>query len=276
MKPLCRPLYPLVRRLAVTLAAVAFAVPTAAQGADAVLRDFQLTGDWVLEIAGKPAKNAEIYFSQRVPAFLIVAPDLASPTLLMPRERSANTVSFMKLAKRGSAIDLLADAEVTPVGRLTPEGDVVRFNVDGKALVLKPRPHLLGSHDLAGMLGYSPEYRRKAEAYKPDAAALATLKAARQPVKVRVYFGTWCPFCSQHVPHLLRVAEELAGSRVSFEFYGMPQGQAFSSDPAAKRDDVHGVPTGIVYVGGKEVGRIEGGEWAKPEQTLREIVTKRG
>jgi hypothetical protein len=36
------------------------------------------------------------------------------------------------------------------------------------------------------------------------------------------------------------------------------------------------VPTGIVYVGGKEVGRIEGGEWSKPEQALREIVTKRG
>jgi thiol-disulfide isomerase/thioredoxin len=267
---------PILRRAAITLAAVAVAVPAAAQGADAVLRDFQLTGDWVLEIAGKPAKNAEIYLSQRVPAFLIVAPELASPTLLVPRERTVNTVSFMKLAKRGSTIDILADAVVTPVGRITPEGEEVRFAVDGKALVMKPRPHLLGRHDLSGMLGYSPEYRRKAEAYKPDATALATLKAAKQPVKVRVYFGSWCPFCSQHVPHLLRVAEELEGSRVSFEFYGLPQGEAFAKDPVAKRDDVHGVPTGIVYVGGKEVGRIEGGEWAKPEQTLREIVTSRG
>jgi thiol-disulfide isomerase/thioredoxin len=267
---------PILRRVAVTLAVLAVAVPAAAQGADAVLRDFQLTGDWVLEVGGKSAANAEIYLSQRVPAFLIVAPELASPTLLVPRERTVNTVSFMKLAKRGAAIDILADAEITPVGRLVPDGEEVRFTVDGKALVMKPRPHLLGRHDLSGMLGYSPDYRRKAEAYKPDATALATLKAAKQPVKVRVYFGSWCPFCSQHVPHLLRVAEELEGSRVSFEFYGMPQGQGFSSDPAAKRDDVHSVPTGIVYVGGKEVGRIEGGEWSKPEQTLREIVSKRG
>lgn len=273
MKPLS---LPVLRRVVVALAAVAVAVPAAAQGADAVLRDFQLTGDWVIEVGGKPAKNAEIYFSQRVPGYLIVAPELASPTLLLPRERTVNTVSFMKLAKRGGAIDVLADAEVTPVGRMVPEGEAARFSVDGKTFVMKPRPHLLGSNDLAGMLGYSPEYRRKAAAYKPDAAALAALKAAKQPVKVRVYFGSWCPYCSQHVPHLLRVAEELRGSRVSFEFYGLPQGPAFATDPAAKRDDVHGVPTGIVYVGGREAGRIEGGEWVKPEQTLREIVGSRG
>lgn len=267
---------PILRRVAATLAAAAFAVPAAAQGADAVLRDFQLTGDWVVEIAGKPATKAEVYLSQRVPAFLIVTPELASPTILVPREQTVNTVSFMKLAKRGTTVDVLADAEVTPVGRVTLAGEEVRFRVDGKSVVMKPRPHLLGDQNLAGMLDYSPDYRRKASAYEPDAAALAALKASRQPVRVRVYFGSWCPFCSQHVPSLLRVAEELAGSRVSFEFYGLPQGQAFAADARAKRDDVHSVPTGIVYVGGKEAGRIEGGEWAKPEQTLREIVGKRG
>lgn len=268
--------HPLLRRAAVLLAAAAFTVPAAAQGADAVLRDFQLTGDWVVEIAGQPAAKAEVYLSQRVPAFLIVTPELSSPTLLVPREQTVNTVSFMKLAKRGTTVDVLADAEVTPVGRVTLDGEEVRFRVDGKAVVMKPRPHLLGDQTVAGMLDHSPDYRRKASAYKPDTAALAALKSSPQPVRVRVYFGSWCPFCGQHVPSLLRVAEELRGSRVSFEFYGLPQGQAFASDAMAKRDDVHSVPTGIVYVGGKEVGRIEGGEWSKPEQTLRQIVGARG
>jgi thiol-disulfide isomerase/thioredoxin len=264
---------PALRRTAAMLVVLAAAVPAAAQNVDAVLRDFELTGDFVVEIAGQSAPKAEVYFSRRVPAYLVVAPELASPTLLVPREQTANTVSFMKLAKRGSTIDLLADAELTPVGRLTFQGDTVGFRVDGKAVTLKPRPHLLGTQDLAGMFDYSPDYRRKATAYSPDASALSALKGAKQPVKVRVYFGSWCPFCSQHVPHLLKVAEELRGSRVSFEFYGLPQGQAFATDAAAQRDDVHSVPTGIVYVGGKEAGRIEGGEWAKPEQALREIVT---
>ncbi|HEX2164581.1 MAG TPA: thioredoxin family protein [Thermoanaerobaculia bacterium] len=269
MKPIA---HPLLRFAVAALAALAVAVPAAAQGADAVLRDFQLTGDWVLELGGAPAPKAEIYFSQRVPAFLIVAPDLSSPTLVVPRERSVNTVSFMKLAKRGSTIDVLADAQVTRVGAFTQDGDGVRFAIDGKTAVLRPRPHLLGTQDLAGMLEHSPDYRRKAAAYTPDATALAALKGVAAPVKVRVYFGSWCPFCSQHVPHLLRVAEELEGSRVAFEFYGLPQGEGFAKDPAAQRDDVHAVPTGIVYVGGKEAGRIEGGEWSKPEQALREIV----
>lgn len=261
-----------LRRVLVTLAALAVAVPAAAQGADAVLRDFLLNGDWALEIGGEPASKAEIYFASGVPAFLIIAPELASPTLILPRERSVNTVSFMKLAKRGSTIDILADAAVEPVGRFTNEGDEVRFTVGGKAAVMKPRPDLLGRQDLDGMLDYSPDYRRKAAAYQPDAAALAALKRQGPPVRVRVYFGSWCPYCSQHVPHLLRVAEELAGSRVSFEFYGLPEGQSFANDPSASRDGVHSVPTGIVYVGGKEAGRIEGGEWMKPEEALREIV----
>jgi thiol-disulfide isomerase/thioredoxin len=265
---------PRFRPVLVTLATLALltALPAAAQGADAVLRGFELTGDWVLEIGGKPAGKAELYFAKGVPAFLIVAPELSSPTLIVPRERTVNTVSFMKLAKRGNTIDILADAAVQPVARFVNEGDEVRFTLDGKSMVMKPRPHLLGSQNLASMLDYSPEYRRKAAAYRPDAAAWRRSRSRRQPVKVRVYFGTWCPFCSQHVPHLLRVAEELAGSKVSFEFYGMPQGQGFSNDPVAKRDDVHSVPTGIVYVGGKEAGRIEGGEWSKPEVTLRDIV----
>ena len=258
--------------LAVLALALLTALPAAAQGADAVLRGFELTGDWVIEVGGKRADKAELYFSSGVPAFLIVAPELSSPTLIVPRERTVNTVSFMKLAKRGNTIDILADAAVDPVARFVHEGDEVRFTLDGKSVVMKPRPHLLGRQNLAAMLDYSPEYRRKAAAYRPDAAALAALKKQAAPVKVRVYFGSWCPFCSQHVPHLLRVAEELAGSRVSFEFYGMPEGQSFSNDPAAKGDDVHSVPTGIVYVGGKEAGRIEGGEWSKPEVTLQEIV----
>ncbi|NJL30113.1 MAG: thioredoxin family protein [Thermoanaerobaculia bacterium] len=101
-------------------------------------------------------------------------------------------------------------------------------------------------------------------------AAVAALRAEQRDVKVRVYFGSWCPFCKDHVPLLLRVVEELKGSKIRFEFYGLPR--PFSGDAEATRDKVNGVPTGIVYVDGKEVGRLSTRGWQVPEVTLTELL----
>jgi thiol-disulfide isomerase/thioredoxin len=89
-------------------------------------------------------------------------------------------------------------------------------------------------------------------------------------VKITVFFGSWCPHCQQKVPIAMRLARELAGSKVKFDFYGLPHG--FSNDAQAQRYGVKAVPTGIVYVNGKEVGRISGDGWESPEATLRNLV----
>lgn len=247
-------------------------VAAQAQQADALLRDFQLTGDYVLVVDGEEKPEAEVYLAERVPAYLVVADSLASPTLLLPREQAVQTVSFMKVVtKRNGTADILADAELTPAGAFRMQGENVAFTVDGTQAALKPRPPLLGKQGLAEMLDYSPAYRRKAEVYEPDSAAVRALQNA-EDVRVRVYFGSWCNFCKQYVPRVLKVAEELEGSAVSFEFYGLPQG--FGDEPMAKKDDVHGVPTGIVYVDGKEIGRIEAADWQKPEAVLRRLVSE--
>ena len=260
------------RAAAVVALALSFAIPAAAQQADAVLREFKPSGDYVVVIGGEDAPKAELYQSEIVPGFLIIASQLSSPVLVLPRERSVQTVSFMKLLKRDNGfIDVLADAELTPLGAFQIRGEEVVFSADGRQVVLKQRPFLLGSQGLEDMLGYSPDYRRRAAAYTPDTGQLAGIKAAAKPVKVRVYFGSWCSFCTEYVPKMLSVAQKLEGSGVDFEFYGLPQG--FGDEPAAKRDDVHAVPTGIVYVGGREVGRLEARDWVNPEGTLHKLVS---
>jgi thiol-disulfide isomerase/thioredoxin len=268
-----QPIRTLAPRAAVVLAlAVVSVLPAAAQPADAVLRDFQPSGDYIVVIDGTEAPKAELYQSQVVPGFLIVANQLASPTLVLPREQSVQTVSFMKLIKRDDGvIDIGADAQLTPVGPFQVQGDGVLFTVDGKQVALRQRPFLLGLQQLGDMLAHSPDYRRKAAAYEPDAGVVKAIRDLDgKQVKVRVYFGSWCHFCKEYVPKMLRVAEQLEGSKIAFEFYGLPQG--FGDEPIAKRDDIHGVPTGIVYVGGKEVGRIESQQWTDPEGALRDIV----
>ncbi len=242
-----------------------------AQPVDAILKDFVPTGDYLLEIGGQPAPDAKVYQSERVPAILIVADQLASPTLLLPREGSVQTVSIMKLVERqDGTVDLLADTELTPRGAFQLDGDVVSFGLDGKRVRIKPRPDLLGFHDLDEMLAYSPEYRRGAASYQPDAAIVAALRRQPRPVRVKVYFGSWCPHCKHYLPFVLKVAEQLRGSDVDFQFYGLPRG--FGDEPAAKKDAVHAVPTAIVYVSGKEAGRIAGDDWNHPERSLRQIV----
>lgn len=74
---------------------------------------------------------------------------------------------------------------------------------------------------------------------------------------------------------LLRVEDELkgSGSKIQFEYYGLPQGPAMAKDPEAVRMGVNSVPTGFVYVNGKQVGRLAGEAWAAPEKALRDMLS---
>lgn len=261
--------------LAAAVAILACPPALAQPPADALLRDFKPTGDFVLEVEGQKAEGAEIYQSERIAAILVVTSKLPAPALLQPRAGTVETVSLMSLARRpDGTIDVLADADLAPAGRFSLEDENVRFSVGGKNAVLKPKPHLLGLHDAEDLLADKPEYARGARGYRPYEPSVEALKAIDKPVRVRVYFGSWCPACANWVPPLLKVVEQLEGSNVEFEFYGLPQG--FQGEPAAEADDVHGVPTAIVWVGGKEVGRLANAEaWKLPESTLVEILNGR-
>jgi hypothetical protein len=68
---------------------------------------------------------------------------------------------------------------------------------------------------------------------------------------------------------LLKVEDQLTGSKIRFEYYGMPRD---FNDPEAKRLSIKGVPTAIVYVNGRQVGRLEGQDWASPEASLTRLL----
>jgi thiol-disulfide isomerase/thioredoxin len=266
---------PRLLALAATLLAAAPAV-LQAQAVDNVLKGFQRTSDYVLVVDGKDVPAAEVYLAQQVPAYLVITTALPSPTLLSPRSGLAETVPIMKVAKRpDGSVDLLADADLKSQGNFQVVEDQVRFTVEGRKATLKPRPPLLGSHLGGDLKSFSPEYARGAKAYAPDKTAIAALRKVGQPVKVKVFFGSWCPHCKEHVPMLLRVEDELkgSGSKIQFEYYGLPQGPAMAKDPEAVRMGVNSVPTGFVYVNGKQVGRLAGEAWAAPEKALRDMLS---
>lgn len=262
--------------LAVAFAALMVGVVATGEAqmpADSVLRDFQPSGDYLLVLDGEEVPKAEVYRSQRAAAFLVLSSKIPTPVLISPRTGGVESVHLMKVAKRkDGSIDLLADATLSRLGSFTLDGEEVVFKIEGKEARLRPRPPLVGEQELEGLLAHSPEYRQGATAYNPDPQALGALRGQSRPVTVRVFFGSWCDHCKQHLPHLIKVEEELDGSEIDFDYYGLPRPPQAWDDAEVKRLKVKGVPTAIVYIGGKEAGRLFGNDWLRPESALSRII----
>ena len=260
---------------ALFIAALAATSVSRAQGApsDSVLRGFQPTGEFALLVDGIPVPKAEIYQNDGIPAILVMTSALPSPVLLTPRAGTVETVHIMKIAKQpNGSVDLLADAVLAPIGRFQMAGENVRFAYEGRKVSLNPKPPLTGLRQGAELKAHNPQYVRTASGYQPNGAAIASLKKEPKPVTVRVFFGSWCPHCRTHVPYILKVEDALKGSQVKFEYFGLPRPPEAWQHPEVKKLKVGGVPTGIVYVNGKEAGRITGEGWESPEVQLNRIV----
>lgn len=269
--------YAALPRLVRTLRAVALlaaaALPLAAQGGGASAPGFHRIDDYVLVLDGKPVKSAQMFQSEQPPAILIMSSSLPSPVVLRPPTKTVETVSLMKVAKQADGtVKLLPGSTLAQQGVFTYGNGEVAFLVDGRKAVLREKPSLLGPQTSAAIRAYSPSYGEGARVYQPDKASVATLKKAAAPVTVRVFFGSWCPHCQQSLPKLFRVEDELKGTKVRFEYFGVPK-KGMANVPEFKKLALDGVPSGVVYVNGREVGRILGGNaWETPEVTLSSIV----
>ncbi|MEE8278863.1 MAG: thioredoxin family protein [Thermoanaerobaculia bacterium] len=250
--------------------------PLVGQAAGGALSGFRPVG-YQFELDGETVADAAIYQSRAAGAFLILSSALPSPVLLRLREARVETVHLLKVdQKADGTIDLLPGPTLDSLGgfRVTADRRGITFDLAGRQAVMREKAPLLGAQDLEGLVSHSPDYRRTAEAYAPSGPILNKLRAEERGVKVSVYFGSWCPFCQQMVPRIMKVAEELAGSNIKVEFYGLPR--AISSDREASRLGIRGVPTAVVFVDGQEVGRISGQSWKVPELAINNILVNQG
>lgn len=258
---------------ALVLLAVSTASPAGGQGVpDPMFRGFELVGTYALSAGGERVPGAEIYQSERARAFLILSSDLDNPVLVNLRSRRVESVGFMSLARRGDGtIDVLADAEIRPLTSFQSGEDGVSFTLGGRELALTSRESLTGPRDAEDLTAYDPSYARGAESYEPNPNLVSQLKGHEQPVRVQVFFNSKCSVCKQMVPKIIKLEQALEGSGYEFDYYGAPDDY---QDPELEKKDVHGVPTGIVYVNGREVGRIVGGEWQMPELAIKNVLLR--
>lgn len=243
-----------------------------AQGADAVLRGFVPSGDFIFEYDNEELFDAEIYFSQSAVAYLIMTNKVDLPLMVSPRSQAVESVNLMKVVKKDDGtIDILADAMLSRIASFSLSGQEVVWAMDGKQCKLKPRPDLLGRHTAERMATYDPSYGFAASKYTPNPSALERLKKVSKDVKVVAYFGSWCPTCKRMIPNLIRVTQELDGSSpIKFEYYGLPK--PMSDDPISEKLNLPGVPTIVVLVNGEEAGRLNANDLVSPETSLSRLL----
>lgn len=247
------------------------ALPALAQQADSVFRDFEPTGELQLEIDGKVMDDAVIYRSQRAASYLVLGPKLKSPLLVNIRSQRVEQVSFLKVKKNSDGtVDLLADASFDPVGRFALGGQEVRFEIDGQQAALTPKPSLLGFQTPEALDKHNPAYGFKAKEYETKPDVIAQLAGFDGQARIRVYFGSWCPVCGRFVPRIMKVDEQLDNDKIEIEYYGLPS--PMRDDPITEEENVHGVPTVVVYRDGKEVGRLSGNELGSPETMFARLL----
>jgi thiol-disulfide isomerase/thioredoxin len=268
------------RRRWITTAALALlvsavSVPLRAQAIDALFQGFEPWGEWLLKIDGAEVPKAQIYRSQRSQSILVRSAALPAPVLLDVPGRSVSTLDPAQIAVHGDGtIDLLADAKLTPAGSFSMlPGGGAAFEVAGKHAELAQNPFLLGPHDGFELLDHDAHYHFLADRYEPDSAAIDKLRKEKRDVRVLTFFGSWCPHCREHVPLLLKTEEELSKSKIEFQYFGLPPAFWNTPEPEAKKYGVTGVPTSIVFVGGKEIGRIPNSGWAHPDVALAELLS---
>ncbi|MFQ5525858.1 MAG: thioredoxin family protein [Thermoanaerobaculia bacterium] len=259
--------------LALSVLAIGAAAPASAQSPRGeIQRGFELIDDFVVVVNGEDSPGARIYRSSQTSAILIMPEQVTDPPVLVwPRQRVVESLNFMKVQRlAGGFLEVKTDPVIATHDPFEVVGTNVVFKVADNELRLKPKPPLIGLYDADAMLEKSAVYARRAEAYEPSQEVLDRLGQTSSNVRVRIFFGTWCPACGQMVPRILNVAQRLEDTGLSFEFYGLPRG--FKGDTEAAKYGVHSVPTGVIFVEEREVGRIEGNDWRQPEAALWNLI----
>jgi thiol-disulfide isomerase/thioredoxin len=231
---------------------------------------FRQIGLYSLEIDGKPAPDAAFFHSQATGSIVIRTSMLPTLVELQPRGRILETYAPDAYHRNtNGTIDRLPRAKAILTSTFELVDSLPQFELDGRKVVVKDKAPLLGPQTAQDLVEHDPTYGLRGKLYQPTPEYIDALRQFPEPVTVRVFFGNWCSVCSELMPNVLRVEEELAGSKIRFEYYGIPRS---FDDAEAQRLQVKQLPTGIVFVGGQEVRRIVGHSWRFPDMSLRNAL----
>lgn len=255
------------------LAAVLLSLAAATLPAEGAAQPFLLSGKRVVRVGGTVDEAAKVYLGAGSPRALVLSPVLGAPVFVSAADKTATVIDAARVQSSPDDPDaVLVDAEgMTGGSPLSIQGLELRFQVDGKQVVLESKPlSITGVLTAAELLAAIPEYRHNARSYAPGKGDLRLLATLEQPTEIDVFFGTWCPHCEQNVPRLVRVDQELSGPALTFRYHALPERVA--DDPLARQYQIKAVPTALVRRGDQVLARIEGSSFLRPEAALSAVL----
>jgi len=213
--------------------------------------------DQRVEIDGKVSAEARLFTTQGRAAMLLLAPELDVPLVLQLDGRQVMMADRLAVQAGPSPEEVtLADTAIHgPPEPYAVNGDVVVLYHAAHRVAISRKAPIIGETTLPAILEHTPIYRKGMEEYTPSAEDVAFLHDFALPVRIRVFFGTWCPACKQTVPRFLKSMDLAANSGIAIEFTGVPT-PPFADYPPAKEMNIRGVPTFIVFAGKEEIGRV--------------------
>lgn len=120
------------------------------------------------------------------------------------------------------------------------------------------REILIGQIDLFGLKNpmFVKDWQTAQEEYSPDKMTVKELKKRFRKNKnlyLVVYFGSWCGDSREHLPHFVKLAQKTKLKKVSY--YALNRKKTLPKQDLTAFQ-IEYVPTFIVYINDKEIGRI--------------------
>jgi hypothetical protein len=137
------------------------------------------------------------------------------------------------------------------------EPSFLRLIILAAALV----PAFAGENEIVGPLTREilfekcPDWLAVTAAYQPKPDCLDKLRGLGREVKIEIYLGTWCSDSKAHVSEYFKVLEMANTPLVQTSCIGIPEDRSKRA-PFYQGKDIVKLPTFLVFVDGREVGRI--------------------
>ncbi len=92
--------------------------------------------------------------------------------------------------------------------------------------------------------------------YQPKPEAVETLKKTGDPVLIETYFGSWCSDSKAHVPALFKILDLADNPLLQVNYTAIPRDKAERSRFIPEGRAIDKLPTFVVFLNGREIGRI--------------------
>lgn len=134
--------------------------------------------------------------------------------------------------------------------------------------------NLIGELTIEEILENFPEWQIKADSYTPSPEIITKLKSIDYEVKIEVFLGTWCPDSKEHVSSFFKVMKLLENPHLFISYIGLPR-EKESRKNYIQGKNIIKIPTFIISVNNKEIGRIIETPSKSVEEDILSILTQK-